>query len=320
MPAKRKRSDSVAMNYAASTSSMPVRFDSLSNFPTTSQPPVPPPKKARAKKEPSEKRLARYKSVCPQNIRDRVDRVLSQRFFMVDRRRQGEDLKEVFSVLGSTGNVYEVTISHLPKCTCPDALKGNHCKHILFVFFKVLHVPMISTHWYQKALLTSELETIFGNAPLAPNHVTNPQIQKMFAQATGKTATSQDASGSSQPSQNRKMPTEEDDCPSELVFCEISCGKPLHKECFGQWKQTQRSRGATVTCVWCRSNWPEASSPGSVSRDGASYSEGYLNLGAAAGLSPVRDSSTYYNGVRRGESYRYGYSSRRRYYYDDDDY
>lgn len=52
------------------------------------------------------------------------------RIFMIDRNRTGE-LQEEFSVLGSTGNVYNVVVDHKPRCDCPDAMKGNHCKHIV---------------------------------------------------------------------------------------------------------------------------------------------------------------------------------------------
>ncbi|KAJ7574813.1 hypothetical protein C8J56DRAFT_901748, partial [Mycena floridula] len=74
-----------------------------------------------------EKRAARYKPKCPQNILERVSRVI---FFMIERERDKEQLSEEFKVLGSTGNVYTVTICQTPSCTCPDAMKGNHCKHI----------------------------------------------------------------------------------------------------------------------------------------------------------------------------------------------
>jgi hypothetical protein len=40
------------------------------------------------------------------------------RFFMVDRRRNGDELREEFSVLGSTGNVYTVVIDKKPSCNC----------------------------------------------------------------------------------------------------------------------------------------------------------------------------------------------------------
>lgn len=69
---------------------------------------------------------------------------------MIGRERLDGALQETFDVLGSTGNVYTVTISHIPKCTCPDASKGNHCKHIIFVFLKILSVPDTSSYYYQK--------------------------------------------------------------------------------------------------------------------------------------------------------------------------
>ncbi|KAJ2912463.1 hypothetical protein MD484_g7946, partial [Candolleomyces efflorescens] len=90
----------------------------------------------------------------------------------------------------------------------PDAGKGNHCKHILFVMTKVLQVPESSSLWYQKALLTSELETIFANAPIAPNAVTSRRVQEAYARATGKVSESAATTDS-----KKKIPEEEDDCP-----------------------------------------------------------------------------------------------------------
>lgn len=255
-----------------------------------------------------EKRLAMMKRKCPQNILDRLERVQTQRFFMVDRKRNGDELREEFQVLGSTGNVYTVVIDKIPQCNCPDALKGNHCKHILFIYAKVLQVPFTSHVWYQKALLTSELQEIFASAPLAPNDMANPRVREAYARATGKAAPSSSSSGS-----KRKIPTEEDDCPvcyenmhgtaeNKLSFCE-TCGNCLHKECFQQWA---RNKGADVTCIMCRAVWvgPETASS---SRAKANLDEdGYLNLASVAGLSPQRDTSTYYHGPRRGQRH-YGF-------------
>ncbi|EKM57496.1 uncharacterized protein PHACADRAFT_206397 [Phanerochaete carnosa HHB-10118-sp] len=290
---------------APGSSSNPVLLDS---------PPAKAPVNKRRRKakdidEPvQEKRLAMMKRRCPQNIMDRLERVQTQRFFMVDRNRNGDELREEFQVLGSTGNVYTVVIDKIPQCSCPDSLKGNHCKHILFIFAKVLQVPYTSHAWYQKALLTSELQEVFANAPLAPNDMANSRVREAYARATGKSATS-----SSSSSAKRKMPTEEDDCPvcyegmhgtaeGKLSFCE-TCGNCLHKECFEQWA---RNKGAGVTCPMCRTVWvgPEVASA-SRSRVGAA-SEGYLNLASVAGLSPERDASSYYHGPRRGQRH-YGY-------------
>jgi hypothetical protein len=82
-----------------------------------------------------EKRNAIFKKKCPQNILERVERVISQRyaflsaatmlfkaveprgsFFMIDRRRNGQELREEFSVLGSTGNVCHICVFNPFNC------------------------------------------------------------------------------------------------------------------------------------------------------------------------------------------------------------
>ncbi|KAF8070819.1 hypothetical protein FPV67DRAFT_1488842 [Lyophyllum atratum] len=291
-------------SYAPPT--MPVQVAHPSR-PTRAYPepgPSQPPKPSRSRKKadtdqpPTEKRGAIFKKSCPKNILDRVERVMSQRFFMIDRQRTPGDLKEVFSVLGSTGNVYTVTIDHKPSCNCPDALKGNHCKHIV-----ILQVNQASGVWYQKALLTSELETIFAEAPLAPNSVAHARIRDAHAKATGKATNKHSiANQEAHPSMhgvNEIM----------LVFCE-DCGNALHKVCFQQWKDTAAKSHQELTCVWCRARWVSAAAPGADAGAAARRtSDGYLNLSGVSGLSPVRDTSTYYHGPRRG----YGYSAYRSY-------
>ncbi|KAK0225282.1 hypothetical protein IW262DRAFT_1354538 [Armillaria fumosa] len=250
-----------------------------------------------------EKRGAIFKKKCPQNILDRLNRVIEQRFFMIDRERDEDELKETFKVLGSTGNVYTVVIDHIPRCDCPDALKGNHCKHIIFVFIKVLQVPHESSHWYQKALLTTELQDVFAHAP---NAVVNERLRQAHLQATGKAS----ASGSNK-ANNKRVPTDEDDCPicydkmhtepeNRLTWCEV-CGNAVHGVCFAQWQATARKSGKNVTCVWCRAEWvlPDAGK----GKGKAIGEEGYVNLAAVAGVSPQRDTSSYYHGVRRGSRY-----------------
>ncbi|KAI0067800.1 hypothetical protein BV25DRAFT_1819238 [Artomyces pyxidatus] len=257
-----------------------------------------------------EKRGAIFKKACPKNILERVDRVRSQRFFMIDRKRVGGELREEFSVLGSTGNVYVVSIDRKPSCTCPDAQKGNHCKHILFIFLKVLQVTQASGFWYQKALLTSELETIFADAPPAPNAVANARVRDAYARATGK------APAASSSSSKKRIPGADDDCPicyegmagvaeKKLTFCE-ECGNALHTECFQQWAKSTPN----LTCVWCRAKWVVARPAAGSSRAGRTE-DGYINLAGAAGLSPERDTSSYYHGPRRGQRH-YGYQD-----YDD---
>ncbi|KAF8163789.1 hypothetical protein B0H34DRAFT_650575 [Crassisporium funariophilum] len=284
-----------------------------------SQPTAPPAKRSRKKagkeEEPligsqPEKRGALFKARCPQNILDRVERVMTQRIFMIDRTRTPGALCEEFSVLGSTGNVYTVTIDHRPRCNCPDACKGNHCKHILFILLKVLQVPRSSDYWYQKALLTSELETIFAEAPLAPNSVAHAHIREAHARAIGKPI---DSTLMASTSKNKRIPGPDDDCPicydgmhgvaeKLLVFCE-ECGNALHKECFQQWQKTAASNRKDLTCVWCRAQWVMAAPAGGAVGGVKRSMGGYINLSGVANVSPVRDTSTYYHGPRRGERF-----------------
>ncbi|RDB22884.1 hypothetical protein Hypma_009779 [Hypsizygus marmoreus] len=304
------------------------------------------PSRSRKKADPNapkpEKRGAIFKKSCPKNILERVERVMSQRFFMIDRQRTAGELKEVFGVLGSTGNVYSVTIDHKPSCTCMTLIGFSEIRYLtpdrsgrcerkplqthrssfsslchrrlsshqtkLFIFLKVLQVTQASGVWYQKALLTSELETVFAEAPLAPNAVANHRIREAYARATGK------STGATQSTTKKRIPGPDDDCPicyegmhsvneKSLIFCE-DCGNALHKECFQQWQASSARGGTELTCVWCRAKWVFVGAGSSSA--GASRSEGYLNLATVSGTSPVRDTSTYYNGPRRGQRY-YGY-------------
>ena len=56
-------------------------------------------------------------------------------------------------------------------------------------------------------------------------------------------------------------------------------------------RKTSANTGKELTCVWCRAPWavhgPAASAAGVKRAAG-----GYINLAGAAGLSPVRDTST----------------------------
>ncbi|KAL1731103.1 hypothetical protein EV714DRAFT_283609 [Schizophyllum commune] len=207
------------------------------------------------KKKDEEKRPGRYRSRCPVAILERLERV------------------------------YTVTIGPKPSCDCPDALKGNHCKHIIFVFIKVLQVPQSSDLWYQSGLLSSELESIFNNAPTAPR-ASAKHIQDAYDRATGKVKKQPESSTTA-----NKMPEEGDDCAicydgmhgqaaSALVWCRV-CKNALHKECFNQYKSSEMGRGKrSINCVYCRSEWP-TSSPAGGSGGARRTSEGYLNLADA---------------------------------------
>ena len=97
------------------------------------------PRKKKAKNEESEeKRLRRFRARPPVSFTERLQRARTQRMFLIERTRQVSDdgmhAEEVLDIAGTTGNVYQVTVSKVPSCSCPDAAKGNQCKHIVYVW------------------------------------------------------------------------------------------------------------------------------------------------------------------------------------------
>ncbi|KAK7916878.1 E3 ubiquitin-protein ligase Zswim2 [Apiospora marii] len=253
------------------------------------------PKKSRKKDPHEEKRLRVFRAKAPRAFRENYQRATTQRFYVLGRTRGGDDWcpEEVVELTGSTGNIYHVHVARQPTCDCPHGLKGNQCKHILYVLSRVLHARFDLV--YQLALLSSELWEIFQGAP--PIEVGDE------AEGAGAAA-----------DRNRK--SVEGDCPicfsefeagDKTVYCKATCGNNIHTECFEMWAATKRqSPGAKdqVTCPMCRSLWQgDDDVVKKIMNTGVVGREGYVNVADQLGISRVRDTSTYYDGPRRGVSY-----------------
>ena len=119
-----------------------------------------PPKKRKGclsaeKEKQGEKRLRLFRKKAPQSYLEKLARATLQRYFeiptsflslhrmlmlydrmfVLDRMRGGthDTPEETMAMAGSTGNIYDITICQVPRCTCPDNQKGNQCKHIVYV-------------------------------------------------------------------------------------------------------------------------------------------------------------------------------------------
>ncbi|EEH48459.1 uncharacterized protein PADG_04538 [Paracoccidioides brasiliensis Pb18] len=226
--------------------------------------------------EKEERRLRMFRNHAPQSYLQKLDRARTQRMFVVSRTREGtEDVPtERVHIVGTTGNIYQVEIALEPSCTCPDAEKGNQCKHIIYVLCNVLKVTGYLA--YQRAFLSSELRVIFANAPL------NPQ---------------DDSSGENKSGKRKPV---DGDCPicfmefepstEEVVWCKAACGNNIHKSCFEKWAATQQGNG--VRCVYCRSAWAVDTSLDQLLSQGTVNDEGYVNVARQIGLSGVRGMNT----------------------------
>ncbi len=66
-----------------------------------------------------EKRLHGYRPKPTSAIRVRIQRALGQRLYLLAvSSTPAEPVHREYRVFGQTGNVYTVTITHLPSCTC----------------------------------------------------------------------------------------------------------------------------------------------------------------------------------------------------------
>ncbi|KAH0836295.1 hypothetical protein AYO21_11483 [Fonsecaea monophora] len=224
-----------------------------------------------------EKRLRRYRSKPPASFLVKLERAQNQRMIVLGRNRKGRAgvPSEDIDIVGSTGNIYTVTVSHLPACTCPDSLKGNECKHKVYALNTVLKAPLHLQ--YQLALLTSELEEIFAHAPPIPTDLCR------------------NAKGNRKPT-NGECPIcymELDEGHNELVWCKAQCGHNIHKSCFDQWAKCQAGKG--VRCVYCRTPWEvDISDVNAIKRTGEYTEDGYVNVATHFGISTAREYSSYY--------------------------
>ena len=232
----------------------------------------------------------------------RISRALHQRLYLIEGKTSDNGGAQ-FAVLGSTGNVYDVTIANTANCDCPDHGRSYLCKHILFVLLKVLRVDADSPLVYQSAWLSSELATMLAGwteRQRGRDVLANDLVLQKYAEMKnpeGKRSAEDDGNDEG----CRKQVDPDTDCPicfdvlgsEELTYCRVACGTNFHKSCMERWGSTSGYYGSAkrLTCPNCRSPWedPTISSCKKRSR----HDEGYTNLGNLQGQSSVRDTSTY---------------------------
>eukprot|EP00252_Welwitschia_mirabilis_P020894 TRINITY_DN521_c0_g2_i1.p1 TRINITY_DN521_c0_g2~~TRINITY_DN521_c0_g2_i1.p1 ORF type:complete len:307 (+),score=17.19 TRINITY_DN521_c0_g2_i1:252-1172(+) len=202
----------------------------------------------------AEKRLKRFIRRPTKSVEERIQRAYEHRLYLIDRKSRPPHACD-FIVLGATGNVYTVSLSQLPTCTCPDFQRGNTCKHILFVMLRVLKLSPEDPRVWQKAFLASELEDLLNAADAAESSVmANRRVRERFLEISG-----------SNPDEGHGESTRrslEGDCPvcyeplqgakEDVVYCR-TCGNNVHKDCFERWSRSKH--GGPVTCVYCRAPW-----------------------------------------------------------------
>lgn len=198
----------------------------------------------------------RYKPTQP--IADRIVRALRHQLRLLHRSDQSK-----FFVLGATGNVYTVTLSSTPSCTCPD--RTTPCKHILFIFIRALGVSLDDACLRRRTLRPCQLNRLLGT-PTLPDALAGASVRERFHQLFFQAR----QGANLQPIVEIEDGTTCPICLDEMVKEErvVSCGtcrNPIHEECLLRWKRSRGRRSAS--CVICRARW-------------RAEQEKYLNLAA----------------------------------------
>ncbi|AYV84670.1 MAG: hypothetical protein Hyperionvirus33_13 [Hyperionvirus sp.] len=172
----------------------------------------------------------------------RKQRGIAQKLYLVETLEiKDEDVRK-YVIMGSTGNVYTVTISNCPNCTCPDyMMRFVRCKHIFFVLIRIMKVEPGAVN--KKKYLEGELKIMFSNIPEITKVlcVSSKAKEKYVKLAGGVVEKSDDV-----------CPICLDDIKNgeEYEYCKAECGKCVHKGCFAMWCLKSEAK-----CLVCGSQW-----------------------------------------------------------------
>ncbi|XP_057957407.1 uncharacterized protein LOC131150600 [Malania oleifera] len=182
-------------------------------------------------------------------IADRISRALRHPLRLLHR------FNSTFFVLGSTGNVYTVTLATAPSCTCPDPT--NPCKHILFIFIRVLGVSVTDNRLRRRTLPPCHLTRLLAT-PTSPASLAGVRLRERFHQLFCQMRRPSPPQPVVEIKDGTVCPVCLEEMRSEgaerVVACE-TCRNPIHMECQMMWKRSRRRRAAS--CVLCRARWRE---------------------------------------------------------------
>lgn len=221
------------------------------------------------------------------DLTQRVERAFQQRIYLIE--FQKADDGATFVILGNSRRVYNVVLNDTIECTCPDYAQRKHfCKHCLFVTLRVLCLSYEEVAERFDGRNRSVDERVLSRLLAYFDGIENNNLLDEALQATAgeRNAYHKAIGGEDQADVDaarrveQKPVTDDDLCPvcfeamndeKELViFCQYSCGKSIHADCFSNWA----ARRKDPTCVYCRALW---FGQGNQSDD-VEKSDGYIAL------------------------------------------
>jgi len=166
--------------------------------------------------------------------RRRLERAATQRIYLVGIQDAGRFRRD-YDIMGASDRLYTVTVAKVLRCTCPDfENRRRSCKHIMFVFERVLRRP---GQWRDLTRSREDVAALLEAAipvEAIPVVVRGAPTRRPIAYGTDECPICYE-------------PFEEGE---RTVWCRRGCGNSVHALCMGKWLG-RRQR----TCVWCRTAW-----------------------------------------------------------------
>jgi hypothetical protein len=162
----------------------------------------------------------------------RKNRALTQKLYLVNNNENGN-----FAIMGSTGNVYNVSTNKLLTCTCPDYMtRKKRCKHIYFVLMRIFSVKNPDAETFNE----TELSLILKNNEMC----VSDELKNKYLSILN----------------TNFIPNLDDLCAicldeldngEKILSCLQVCKKSVHADCYLMWKKMNK----TNDCVYCKSNF-----------------------------------------------------------------
>ena len=185
------------------------------------------------------------------NENPRKERGRGKNIFLIQTYEYDQKIKErKYDIMGTTKNVYTVTVNNTPSCTCPDYKQRNkRCKHIFFVLTQIMKVG--EEREDSNSYSDNELDDMFSKIPEITENL------KVNAQCLEKYLCTQNQNGEV----NMKNINDDDVCPvclgdmldqnDEITYCRYSCGSCIHTNCFAMFN----SQKNIIKCLYCQKDW-----------------------------------------------------------------
>jgi hypothetical protein len=179
-----------------------------------------------------------------------------QKLYLIERKPPADKYIRGFAIMGSTGNLYDVTITYTPKCTCPDYVtRHKRCKHIYFILMRIMGIEKGKED--EPEFTKYKLTRMFSKNIIINNDViANDNIQAKYNKI-------KNSDGS-----KIELKPLDDLCPvclddlnngDPVEYCKFSCGKPIHIDCFAMWTKVKPKN-----CLTCNAHWDKPKDTGYI--------------------------------------------------------